>query len=197
MTGRFEEPEGATQLDPDELEGLRHSHVTTRQQLNELEQANVESGLLWLSRQKSVDVLTERFVLDLHKHLFGQVWTWAGTFRRAEKNIGVDPFQISVQLRNLLEDVRYWAANQTYVPHEAAVRFHHRLVFIHLFPNGKGRHARIMANAVLNHVYDVSHINWGRGHDLQQISDLRTQYIAALRAADRNDFVPLLAFVGL
>src|SRR5258708_36394553 len=100
-------PEGATPLDPNELGGLKHRHITTRGELDELEQANIESGLLWLDRRRKTDILTEPFMQDLHRRLFGDVWKWAGQFRRTEKNIGIDPYQIAVQTRMLLDDARY------------------------------------------------------------------------------------------
>src|SRR5262245_42613061 len=123
MTQIMAYPDGATPLDPDEMQGLRQKHITTREQLNELEQANIEFGLAWLNRQKRPDVLSEEFLCTLHRHLFGEVWEWAGTFRRTEKNIGVDPLQIPIQLRILLDDARYWLEHGTYGPSEAAIRF--------------------------------------------------------------------------
>jgi Fic-DOC domain mobile mystery protein B len=191
----MEHPEGATPLDPNELDGLKHKHVTTRGELDELEQANIQSGLRWLARQRG-DVLTDHFATTLHARLFGEVWDWAGTFRRSGKNIGVDPVQIGVQLRQLMGDARYWADHGTYSPSEAAVRLHHRLTYIHPFPNGNGRHARIMADAALTHVYKAKPIDWAGGHDIQKMSARRTAYIAALKAADRGDMGPLLAFIG-
>ncbi|PCI50028.1 MAG: cell filamentation protein Fic [Moraxellaceae bacterium] len=148
------EPEGATLLDSDEKEGLRFAHITTRGELDQLEQANIVEGLRWLKKQNNTDTLSVKFVCDLHKRLFGQVWKWAGTFRQlhnglAEKNIGVDPIQIAIQLRQLLDDTRYWIAHKTYRSIELAARFHHKLVSIHAFPNGNGRHSRIMADAIL------------------------------------------------
>jgi Fic-DOC domain mobile mystery protein B len=190
------DPDGATPLDPDEMQGLRLKHITTREQLNEVEQANIESGLAWLGRQKRPDVLTEDFLCTLHRRLFGEVWEWAGTFRRTEKNIGVDPLQIAVRFRMLLGDARYWLENTTYAPAEAAVRFHHSLVFIHLFPNGNGRHARIAADSLLEKVLGVTPIDWSGGYDLQAMNPRRIAYIAALRAADGHDFGPLLAFIA-
>jgi Fic-DOC domain mobile mystery protein B len=189
-------PEGATPLDPNELGGLKHKHITTRAELDELEQANIQSGLLWLARQRG-DVLTNNFAIGLHKQLFGEVWDWAGTFRRTGKNIGVDPLQIGVQLRQLLDDAKYWAEHRTYTPSEAAARLHHRLTFIHGFANGNGRHARIMADAVLDRIYKAKPIDWaGGGYDLQKMNDRRNAYMAALRAADRGDIAPLMAFIG-
>jgi len=196
MTGGGDEPEGATPLDPDERTGLKFKHVTTRNQLDELEQVNIEVGLRWLARRRNGDVLTEGFVRDLHRRLFGDVWEWAGTFRQNEKNIGVDPLQIAVQLRMLLDDARYWAEHGTYTPLEAAARFHHRLVQIHLFPNGNGRHARITADVFLEECFGHPPIDWTAGHDLQSMNERRNEYIAALRAADAGEFGRLLAFVG-
>jgi Fic-DOC domain mobile mystery protein B len=189
------EPDGATPLEPEEMEGLLHKHITTREQLDELEQINIQDGLRWLARQKNGDPFTEEFVRELHKRLFGQVWRWAGTFRRSEKNIGIDPLRIAIDLRNLLDDARYWAEHNTYPPKELAVRFHHRLVYIHPFPNGNGRHARILADAVLSIALGESPIDWARGIDLQKMSNHRADYIAALRAADVGNFDPLLRFV--
>ena len=142
------------------------------------------------------DVLTDGFCIELHKRLFGQVWSWAGVFRRTGKNIGIDPIRISVELRAAMDDARYWAEHDTYAPTEAAVRLHHRLAFVHPFPNGNGRHARIMADTVLVNVYGADPIDWAGGHDLQKMNDRRTAYIAALKAADRGDLAPLLAFAG-
>ena len=195
MTVVMEYPEGATPLDPDELGGLKFKHVTTHQELDELEQANIESGLRWLARYRG-EVLTDDFVVTLHKRLFGDVWDWAGTFRKTGKNIGIDPLQIPIELRTLMDDARYWVDHKTYVPSEAAVRFHHRLVKIHPFANGNGRHSRIMADAVLTRIYKAKPIDWAGGHDLQKMNDRRKSYIAALKAADNEDIGPLIAFIG-
>jgi Fic-DOC domain mobile mystery protein B len=191
----MEYPEDASPLDPDELGGLRHRHITTQAELNQLEQANIESGLRWLGRQRA-DVLTYRFAVTLHKRLFGEVWDWAGTFRKTGKNIGVDPIHIPEQLRSLMDDARYWVDDKTYSPSEAAVRLHHRLANIHPFPNGNGRHARIMADAMLVRVYKATPIDWAGGHDLQRMGERRAAYIAALKAADRDDIGPLIEFIG-
>jgi len=197
MTPAGAEPDGATPLDPDELEGLRHKHIANRAELNHLEQANIQSGLAWLKRRRNMDMLTEVFVRDLHWRLFGEVWRWAGSFRLTEKNIGVDPVQISVQLRALLDDARFWAQNATFAPLEAGARFHHRLVQIHLFANGNGRHARIAADQYLRWHFNHPPIAWEAGHDLVDSSERRNAYIRALRAADAGDHMPLFRFVGI
>jgi Fic-DOC domain mobile mystery protein B len=193
MIESMQYPEGATPLDPNELGGLKQKHITTQGELDQLEQANISSGLRWLGRQRA-DVLSDHFVIVLHKRLFGDVWDWAGAFRKTDKNIGIDPLQIQVELRALMSDAKYWADNKTYPPLEAAVRLHHRLVKIHPFPNGNGRHARIMADAILDRVYGTRPIDWAGGHDLQKMNARRAAYIAALKAADGGDYAPLLAF---
>lgn len=192
----LKEPEGATPLDPDEKQGLKFSHITTRGELDELEQANIEQGLAWVSRRRGGDIFDDAFVRTLHKQLFGDVWSWAGEYRLTEKNIGIDPLQVSMQLRMLLDDSRYWARNKVYAPLEAAARFHHRMVQIHPFPNGNGRHARIAADILLEEVYSHPSVKWAGGFDLQADNKRRNAYIAALRAADGGKLDLLLEFVG-
>ena len=187
-------PQGATPLDPDELAGLRHKHITTRAELDELEQANIDEGLQWLKKQRAPAVLTEGFVRNLHKKLFGRVWQWAGTFRSTEKNIGVDPLHIATELRQLLDNAHFWIENNTYPPRELAARFHHRLVYIHPFANGNGRHARIMTDAMLTRLMDAPVINWAGGYKPGKMNERRKQYIVALRHADGHDFRALFEF---
>ena len=192
---KMDYPDGATPLDPDEMEGLKFKHITTRGELDHLEQANIQSGLVWLLKSREKNILTEEFICKLHKQLFGEVWRWAGSFRRTEKNIGIDPLEIGIQLRILLDDMLYWIEHQTFEPLEAAIRFHHRLVFIHLFPNGNGRHARIMADTILEKLLGEKPIDWSGGYDLQAMNERRVEYIAALRAADGGEYDLLFKFV--
>lgn len=189
------EPYGATPLNPDETQGLRFGHIETRAELDRMEQANIQDGMVWLARQRQPDVLSEAFVRELHRRLFGEVWAWAGTFRRNEKNIGLAPEQVAIALRKLLDDCRFWVDNQIWLPTELALRFHHRLVWIHLFPNGNGRHARILADALLVHEIGAQPIAWG-GNGLLADSEHRDVYIAALRAADAGDLDSLLRLFG-
>ena len=192
----LDNPDGTTPLDADEREGLRFKHVSTRGELNQLEQANILEGMDWLKKQKPPAVLTEDFVRNLHQKLFGKVWKWAGSFRETERNIGVAPLQVASQLHQLLDDTRYWIEHETYPPKELAARFHHKIVYIHLFPNGNGRHARLMADTLLTKLMDAPSIDWAGGYSLENMNERRAQYIAALRAADKHDFSELLAFVG-
>ncbi len=190
----FEYPEGATPLDTDELEGLKLKHITTRGELDRWEQENITAAIDWLERRRKGDILTEEFVLLLHEKMFGKVWIWAGSFRRSGKNIGVDWTRIGTELRYLLDDVRYWIEHKTYSSDETGVRFHHRLVAIHLFPNGNGRHARLITDVLMTEVLGGQPFTWGNG-DLQNMGDTRRKYIVALRAADNHEYAPLIEFV--
>ncbi len=189
-------PDGATPIGPDEMRGLKFNDISTRGELDELEQANIQQGLLWLTARIRGDVLDPIFLCNAHARLFGEVWSWAGKFRLREMNIGIEPYQIAVQLRMHLDNARYWAEADVFTPLEAAARFHHRLVEIHLFANGNGRHARITTDLYLRDYFDHEAVQWSGGESLQVDSARRTAYIDALRAADRGEFEPLLAFVG-
>jgi Fic-DOC domain mobile mystery protein B len=190
----FNEPDGATPLDPDEAAGLRLTHITTRGELNRWEQENIAAGEAWAFGRRNREILDEGFMRRLHKRMFGEVWRWAGEFRRSGKNIGVDRLQIPIELRKLRDDVRAWLEYGSYPPDEIAARFHHRLVAIHPFANGNGRHARTVTDLLLVQRLGRSRFSWGRGN-LIDSSEVRKRYIDALRAADRGDYGPLLQFV--
>lgn len=187
----MEKRNGTTPLDPDEQEGLKISNIQTRGELDQVEQVNIQDGLLWLKKQNKQDILSDTFIKRFHKEMLGEVWKWAGTFRKTEKNIGVAPEQIAIELQNLLDDVRYWIKHETYSAKEIALRFHHRLVKIHLFPNGHGRHARIMTDVVLTIAMNEKPIHWGNSV-LQDAGKHRDEYIAALRQADAGNYEALL-----
>ena len=185
---------GATPLDPDEAAGLVPTHITTQGDLNAWEQANILQGDRWARRQKHRDLLDEGFVREFHKKMFDQTWQWAGTFRKSNKNIGVDWPQISLKLRDLLDNTRYQIEHQVFDPDEIVVRFHHQLVWIHAFPNGNGRHARLMAD-ILTVRLGLPRMTWGGGTvALTSVGAVREAYLTALRAADRGHFERLLQF---
>ena len=192
MTDPFAQPEDATPLDAEEREGLLQTWITTRADLNEAEQANIDDAVAWTQRRRDTDILTEGFVFELHRRMFGDVWSWAGSTRKTGKNIGIDPVQIHVQLGGLLRDSRYWMGHDSFPLDDIAIRLHHGLVAIHPFPNGNGRHARLMADLLIAELGGAP-FSWGGG-TLRDIGALRAEYIAALRAADQHDFAPLLAF---
>lgn len=189
-----EQPAGETPLDPNEIEGLIPAHLTTRSELDRWEHDNIVDALEWLEKRRARDILEESFLRELHRRMFEQVWNWAGKFRLNEKNLGVSFHQIPVQLRQLMDDTRYWIKHRSYPPDELAVRFHHRLVVIHPFPNGNGRHARLMTDLLLENMLGRQAFSWGK-RSLDQSGEARRDYISALQAADGLDFKPLLKFV--
>lgn len=188
----FDQDDAATPLTLDEMEGLIPSYITLRRELNEAEQANILEAEAWAFSRK-LDVLEEKPLKGLHKRMFGRVWRWAGEFRITERNLGVNPHLISVHLRNLLDDCCYWIDHGTYQPDEIAARFHHRLVLIHPFPNGNGRHARLATDVLLTGL-GQPRFSWGRTN-LINAGETRQAYVAALRAADGHNIGPLLGFV--
>jgi Fic-DOC domain mobile mystery protein B len=190
----FDYSKGATPIEPDEAEGLLLTHITTRGELDRWEQDNIIEARAWLDRTRPTEILNEIFVKELHKRMFGNVWKWAGHFRKTDKNIGGPWHQISIGLKNLFDDARYWIKHRDYSPDEIAARFHHRLVSVHLFPNGNGRHARLMTDTLLENILKCPRFTWG-GKDLTNAGGVRKEYISALQAADVQNYSPLLEFV--
>jgi len=190
----FDAPEGATPLDPDEADGLLLTHITTRAELDRWEQENIAETEAWAFRRAHPNILTDGFARRLHKRMFGHVWRWAGLYRKTGKNIGLPAWQIATELRTLCDDCVFWIEHDSYPFDEIAARFHHRLTAIHPFANGNGRHARMMTDIILVHLLKQPRFTWGSGN-LVNAGDCRKQYVEALRAADRYDCGPLLAFV--
>jgi Fic-DOC domain mobile mystery protein B len=192
VSGFFAQPDdAATQLTPGEMCELIPAHIAYRRELNQAEQENIAHAQGWaLSRRR--DLLREKFVKDLHRRMLGDVWRWAGKFRTSERNIGIDYWEIPTALRQLLDDTSAWIEYNTYPPDEIAVRFHLRLVQIHPFPNGNGRHSRLMADLLVMQL-GRERFSWG-WQSLLDAGAAREGYIAALRAADNHDIGPLLAF---
>jgi Fic-DOC domain mobile mystery protein B len=183
---------GATPIDPDEAAGLIPKHIVTQADLNAWEEANIVIADTWAFKQKKRDLLDEGFVRDLHSRMFDQTWRWAGKFRSSNKNIGVDWSQIAVRLHALLENTRYQIEHNTFLTDELAIRFHHQLVLVHAFPNGNGRHSRLMADVLIARL-GGERFTWGSGSALTQ-GGARKKYLAALRTADRGEIKQLLEF---
>jgi len=187
--------EGQTPLDEDEKEGLLIKTISTHGELDEFEQANIQQALEWSIRNKffKEEILTEEFILLLHKKMFNEVWYWAGRIRKTNKNIGVDKYQIPVELRSLIEDCKYWIENQVFEPDEIAIRFSHRIVQIHVFPNGNGRHSRLIADIIISKLFNKPVFTWGR-NDLSKKGNFRKKYLDAIYQADRGIIQPLIEF---
>jgi Fic-DOC domain mobile mystery protein B len=187
--------DGQTPLEEDEKEGLLIKTISTRSELDEFEQQNIEKAVLWTIKRKfkTVDILTEPFVRELHRKMYADVWKWAGEFRKTNKNIGIDKLEIGVELRKLLDDCIFWVQKESFDGDEIAVRFKHRIVSIHCFANGNGRHSRLMADIISEHIFKKQAFSWGAA-SLTKQSDARSEYLKAVKAADKGNYQPLLAF---
>ena len=186
--------DGATTLDYDELKGLLPTHITSRGELDFLEMENINRAIIWSDSLKTTDIINVEFICKLHKKMFSNVWKWAGKFRKSQKKFGIPYIQIEVELQTLCDDAQAWAEYNTYSPDEFTARFHHRLVFIHPFPNGNGRQARLMADLILEKLFATKVFSWG-GESLANHNKIRKEYIKALKMADEHDYSLLLEFV--
>lgn len=187
--------DGQTPLDENEISGLLINTISTIGELNEFEQLNIEKAVEWtihnqFTREK---ILSEEFIKNLHKKMYEDVWRWAGQFRKSDKNIGICWTQIGIQLKILIDDTNLWIANKTYPPSEIAIRFKHRIVSIHCFPNGNGRHSRMMADIIMESIYKIETFTWHQSNMLRG-DDTRKKYINALKEADKGNINPLIDF---
>jgi Fic-DOC domain mobile mystery protein B len=196
MTTLASTSDGNTPLSPEELADLI-PNLATKEELNEWERENILRAREWAvgDRTKAVDLPSDNYVRKLHAKMFDQTWKWAGEYRRTEKNLGVPAHEIRERLMALFGDARYWIENNTYSPDEIAVRFHHRLVLIHPFPNGNGRHARLIADIIAMKLGRPA-FTWGSANLVKE-GEARTTYLEAIRAADDGDLQPLLNFARL
>lgn len=187
--------DGQTPLNEEEKDGLRIPSITTREELDEFEQLNIEKAIQWTlgKKIKTEELFSEKFIKELHKRMYGEVWKWAGTFRTSEKNLGVKNYFIAIELKQLLDDAIFWKENSTYIPEELAIRFKHRLVSIHCFANGNGRHSRLIADLIMVKLYNDKFFSWG-STNLVKATETRSNYIQAVRKADNNDIGPLILF---
>tara|TARA_R110002050_G_scaffold244268_1_gene380852 strand:- start:9742 stop:10338 length:597 start_codon:yes stop_codon:yes gene_type:complete len=187
--------DGQTPLNEDEKDALKIKSITTQGELNEFEQLNIEKAVLWVvqSNFKVEKILTEKFIKDLHKKMYGDIWKWAGNFRRSDKNIGINWVNIGVELKCLIDDTKYWIENKIYPQEEIAIRFKHRLVAVHCFPNGNGRHSRMMADILMESVFRKEIFSWHQSN-MVKADETRKTYINALRLADKGNILPLIEF---
>lgn len=191
----FDYKDGQTPLEEEEKDGLKIKSITTQGELDEFEQLNIEKAVEWTihTNLKPKNILTEKFIKDLHKKMYGDVWKWAGEFRRTEKNIGIPWTKIGLELKNLLDDTKYWIENKTFSPEEIAIRFKHRIVSIHCFPNGNGRHSRMMADIIMESIFGNEIFSWHQSN-VVKANEIRKEYINALKEADKGNVKPLIEF---
>lgn len=187
--------QGETPLDEDEKEGLKLKNLLTKADLDLAEQKSIELAILWSLGLKitAEKLLTEAFIMKVHKQMFAKVWDWSGSYRKTDKNIGVDKWSIVTYLKYLIDDTKYWITNAIFEPDEIAIRFKHRLVSIHCFPNGNGRHSRLMADILISQVFKLDVFTWGsKANDTPELQ--RSKYLIALREADKGNYNPLVIF---
>jgi Fic-DOC domain mobile mystery protein B len=190
--------DGNTPIRPEEAEQLIPK-ISTVKELNEYEALNILAAQTWAFSNRtmnSTNPLEESYVRTLHAKMFDQVWKWAGTYRKHELNIGCDPREIMQRITQLLGNTKYWLDKKTFPIDECLIRFHHQLVSkIHAFPNGNGRHARMITD-VLAVKLGRPEFTWGAGANLVAETAARAAYLAGLRALDANadDVKPLLEF---
>jgi Fic-DOC domain mobile mystery protein B len=192
---KVKSPPDATPLDDETLKGLIPG-LTTQAELDEFEAAGIARATIWArsSRKLSSELLSATGLCLLHKKMFEETWEWAGQFRVRETNIGVSPAKIQNDLGILLGDVKFWISHQTYIREEVVARFHHRLVWIHPFPNGNGRFSRLAADLLAEQI-EARSFSWGKSN-LGKIGTQRERYISALKVADKSqNFGPLLEFM--
>ncbi len=187
--------EGQTPLDEEEKEGLLIKTITTQKELDEFEQLNIEKAIEWtIHTNLTLDkILSEKFIKDLHRKMYGDIWKWAGEFRRSDKNIGTKWVLIGIELKNLIDDTKYWIENKTYPAEEISIRFKHRIVKIHCFPNGNGRHSRVMADIIMESIFGKEIFTWHQSN-MVKTDNTRKKYIATLKEADNGNIKPLIDF---
>lgn len=182
-----------TPITSEEKEQLLPSYISTRDELNAAEQANIIKALLW-AEKRNESFLSQKALVELHRRMFSDVWGWAGKYRKTPRNIGIDAYKIPMEMESLISDTLYWKENHTYSLREIAARFHHKLVYIHPFPNGNGRFSRMATDLILKQEGQMP-FKWG--DHLEKISQRRRLYIEALREADKHDFSLLFSFLNI
>lgn len=186
---------GETLLEEEDREGLKLNFISSKSELNEFEQQNIEDAMTWIVRKQlnQNNILSSKFICQLHDKMFCKVWKWSGNFRKSDKNIGIHHKEIGIALKVLCDDTKYWIDHKIFEPDEIAIRFKHRLVSIHCFQNGNGRHSRLMADIIIEKIFKLNIFTWGIHSNLESIK-IREKYIKAVRSADENNYTPLLKF---
>ena len=195
MTKLFSQPDGASPITEEQQEGLLQKWVSIQEELNQIERDNIIIGQRWLfnKRQSKADFADITFIMNLHKIMFGKVYSWAGDLRTTQSNIGVTPYLIRPNIASLKLDIQKWIANEVYPADEIAIRYHHKLVCIHPFPNGNGRLCRLMADYINEQVFNGKPFSWG-ADDLYEEGKARSTYMQAIYSANKHQLNDLVSF---
>ena len=191
----FEYIAGQTPLEEDESQGLRIKTSSTRWELDEFEQKNIEDCVQWIQGRtlKVEHVFSDVFIKEVHQRMYSGVWSWAGKYRLSDKNLGIDKWQIQQATRSLCDDAQFWIKEESYAKDEVAIRFKHAIVSIHCFPNGNGRHSRLIADIINENIFGNEPFTLG-SLQINEDSDVRKEYLNALKQADRGNIKALLDF---
>jgi Fic-DOC domain mobile mystery protein B len=193
-THNFIDRDGSTPLDPDQITGIKFSHLVNMGELDEVEDLNIQKGLEWLNRQKGDDYISMEFFCKLHEKLFSDVWKWAGKFRKVEVNLSqIRSYDVGPQLKMFFEDVKIWIESGKMSWDEIAAEMHHRLIAIHPFPNGNGRTTRIYTEYVQKR--NKQAVTSWKASLVHDPKERRRSYIKALQQADKGNFQPLIEFM--
>jgi len=188
---KFIDVEGSTPIA--DCSGLIPGHITTLAQLNEWEKNNIIAAQKKYLTRRRKHAFDSGFFRAVHRDMFDATWEWAGIFRKCNFNLGVDFHQIQIEIKKLSDDVKYWQDKKTFGLLEQSTRLHHRLVQIHAFQNGNGRHARLIQDIFLfNNNHPLP--SWPSGEIIEK-TDIRSRYIKALKSADEGEYKPLLKFI--
>jgi len=183
---------GATPID--DVSGLIPTHISTRSELNEWETANILKAVKYHLSEKRKLTINIQWLKKLHKEMFGESWKWAGKFRQRNLSLGIDWHNINDQIKALVDDIAYWRKNNSLSIFEQSIRIHHRLVKIHPFENGNGRHARLVSDIYLYNNNESRPI-WP-SDELIEKSNIRDKYISALKDADSGNYSTLKHFTA-
>jgi Fic-DOC domain mobile mystery protein B len=180
---------GNTPLHPDDAAQLI-PNLATRRELHEWERQNILQAQTWAFGPRVMgqrDPLDEKYVRELHRRMFDATWKWAGHYRTRDGiNLGCPFAEVQQRIGGLLGNVRFWVEHQTFPVDEIAVRFHHQIVGqIHAFPNGNGRHARLISSVLVVKL-GRPRFTWGR-ETLVDPGPARQAYLEALHAADNGE----------
>ncbi len=189
---------GETPLTEEDLLGLKLPLVNNRAQLSAVEGPNILSAKQWAlksRRSRLPEMLTVEYMQELHRRMLGDVWQWAGKIRSIQLQnafASAVPY-IRSDLQGLYHDaMEYWLPDKSMSPDEVALRIHHRVVKIHPFQNGNGRHSRLLADLVLEKHFGVAPFTWGGNAELGNTDPHRQIYLDGLKVADKGNYGPLM-----
>lgn len=188
---------GQSHLDKEELEGLKLSGIKDWKEIIAHESKSISKTITWTEKNQfsTEKIFSELFIREIHKRMFGDVWSWAGKYRLSNKTMGVEKTLISKELKQLFNNIKFWIESESYDPDEITIRFIHRLMQIQCFPDGNARHAKLMADIVIEHVFNGDIFTWGESLNNPKLQ--REKFLDALKKADKGKMEDLIKFARL